>query len=100
MNYLVAIANHIQSKLEASLIPDQGDPARLFRLYAVLALAKGEAVSLADVHNAWVAWMTDYDPKHTAIRPFDELDRKTALSDEPFRRAVAATARELGLGQP
>jgi hypothetical protein len=96
MDYLSILANKIRAKLEPSLIPEQ-NVSQLFRIYAVLTLAKGQAVTLADVHNAWVAWMVNEDPDHPALQPFDELDRETASADEPFQAAIIRAAMELDL---
>ncbi|MFL6113058.1 MAG: hypothetical protein ACJ786_17125 [Catenulispora sp.] len=64
----------------------------LFRLYAVLALAKGAAVEPSDVHNAWAAWMRERDPDHNALMPFDQLDREKQDADSPFVAAIRAVA--------
>lgn len=66
----------------------------LFRLYAVLALAKGRAVEPRDVHNAWAAWMQERDPDHDALRPFDQLDGETQDADLPFVAAIRAVAAQ------
>jgi hypothetical protein len=97
MSYLDDVAAAIRRHLP----PDgdaPGDPDRLFRSYAVLALAKGEAVTAQDVHNAWAAWMQDIDAGHAALRPFEELDAETRAADDPFVDAIHAAARELSLG--
>ena len=65
----------------------------LFRLYALLALAKGQALTARDVHNAWAVWMQESDPSHHSIRPFDELDAETQAADEPFVEAIKVVAR-------
>src|ERR1700752_4307838 len=71
MTYLDELAQRIRDEVAES---DQGETALdLFRLYAVLALAKGEAVQASDVHNAWVAWMQEREPDHEALKPFEEL---------------------------
>jgi len=97
MNYLATIGEGIRARIDPSLIPD-GDVSLLFAIYAVLALAKGTSVTLADVHNAWVAWMSVNDPDHPALEPFDRLDPETASADEPFRTAIVLTAAELEVG--
>lgn len=97
MTYLDDIADAIRANIPEHLIPSE-DTDALFRLYAVLALAKGPAVEPSDVHNAWAAWMHERDPNHPAIRPFDELDADTQRMDEPFARAIRAMSAEGGFG--
>lgn len=97
MTYLDEIAERIRDEVAES---DQGETALdLFRLYAVLALAKGEAVQASDVHNAWVAWMQEREPDHEALRPFEELDQETQEADSPFVRAIRAVASDGGLDE-
>ncbi len=79
--------------MSPELLPE-GDTTALFRLYAVLALAKGQRVAAQDVHNAWVAWMSERDPDHRSIRPFSELDEATRHSDAPFLIAIRDVAAE------
>ena len=96
MSYLDDVAAAIRRHLP----PDdaaRGDLDALFRSYAVLALAKGEAVTAQDVHNAWAAWMQGIDAAHGALRPFDELDARTRAADDPYVDAIHAAARELSI---
>lgn len=95
MSYLDELAMRIRDE-----VPEQQrgeDALDLFRLYAVLALAKGESVDASDVHNAWAAWMQQREPDHDALRPFDELDEKTRKADSPFVLAIRAVAAPTGL---
>ena len=85
MTYLDVLAARIEQLIPVELIPAE-DIKSLFRLYAVLALAKGTAVEAADVHNTWAAWMQERNPQHRSIKPFDELDEETKAFDEPFVR--------------
>lgn len=94
MTYIDAIADDIKREVSRELVPTEG-AASLFRLYAVIALAKGTAVNTNDVHNAWAAWMQERDPSHRSLRPFDELDAETQAEDEPFVEAIRAVARHL-----
>jgi hypothetical protein len=87
MTYLDELATRIEERVPAELRPE-ADARSLFRMYAVLALAKGRAVTAVDVHNAWAAWMLMRDPEHRSIRPFDELDPETQASDLPFVEAI------------
>jgi hypothetical protein len=93
VDYLTELANAIRGELDPAALPD--DPVDdLLRSYAVLALAVGEEVTLADIHNAWTAWILPRDPSHPAIVPFHDLDRATAEQDLPFLEAVRRVARE------
>ena len=92
MSYLDDLARNIRNRVPADAMPDE-DTDSLFRLYAVLALAKGPAVDARDVHNAWSAWMLDKDPCHSSIKPFDDLDRATQDADDPYVAAIRAAAR-------
>jgi hypothetical protein len=91
VTYLTEIAAEIERELAPELIPD-GDTGLLFRLYAVLALVRGQDVGAADVHDAWAAWMSERDPTHAAIRPFDELDAETKAQDDPYVAAIRTVA--------
>jgi hypothetical protein len=62
----------------------------------VLALAKGQATTAADVHDAWAAWKAERDPRNPNLRPFSELDGPTRAADEPF----AAAIRDVASGLP
>lgn len=64
------------------------------RLYAVLVRVKRENVTLEDVHDVWVAWMTDVDPSHAALQPYEALDVPTRHEDAPFAEAIRTLARE------
>lgn len=65
----------------------------LLRLYALLALVKGPAVSNADVHDAWSLWRSQARPHHESIVPFAQLDQATQDKDTPYRDAIIAAAR-------
>lgn len=86
-NYLQQDAKLIRRALpEGTSIPDNSES--LFVIYAVLMRAKGADVTASDVHDAWSAWMMRQDPKHEAIRPYEELDSDTRAQDEPFLIAI------------
>jgi hypothetical protein len=91
MNYLDRIAAAIKQQVSSEKLPDE-DTAALFRLYAVLALAKGSQVTLEDVHNAWSAWMIERDPGHESIRPLAELSPEVQREDEPYLNAIRVVA--------
>lgn len=94
MNYLDEIGSRIRARLDPETLPE-GDVDALFRLYAVLALAVGAEVDAANVHDAWVAWMTSQEPSHPSLIPFEALDARTADSDKPFVEAIRSVALSL-----
>ena len=92
MTYLDELATQIKAEVPAEVLPST-DTGLLFRLYAVMALAKGTAVTPADVHNAWAVWMQETDPGHHAIRPYEELSPATQTADLPFLKAIRTVAK-------
>ena len=66
----------------------------LYRLYAVLALAKGAAVTNEDVHNAWSAWASEDKSTHPSLIPFDELEPRVQKLDEPYTKAIHKVAAQ------
>ena len=92
--YLTQVAEAIREEVPASALPD-GDTSRLFLGYAVLLLAKGEQVTRADVHDAWVAWMAGDDADHRALVPFEDLDTPTQAEDSPYVIAIRTVARQM-----
>jgi hypothetical protein len=94
MNYLDELGSRIRSQVPPRDLPNE-DTESLFRLYAVLLLAKGDAVTSADVHNAWSAWMSDREGGHEALVPYDDLSPVTTAEDEPFVAAIRAVARRI-----
>ena len=95
--YIAELADAIRAEVDPARVPVRREVGSLFRVYAVLALAKGERVSTADVHDAWAAWKYDHDPEHRALVPFEELAPDVQRLDEPYARAIrrAAQARRL-----
>lgn len=91
-NYLDVFAQGIRALVPPGDLPEENTTS-LFRLYAVLALAKGSGVSAEDVHNAWVAWMADREPTHESLVPFDELSPGVADADIPFLKAIRSASR-------
>lgn len=94
VNYLDRIADAIRWEVSPDKLPDE-NTIPLFRLYAVLALAKGVDVTLEDVHNAWSAWMLEHDPDHESIKPFSELGPEVQQEDAPYAKAIWAVAARL-----
>jgi len=98
LTYVDEIADAIQRDVPPALLPD-GDTRGLFRMYAVLALAKGVGVDLEDVHNAWSAWMSTRDPDHRSIKPLADLEPAVQDADRPYLEAIRRVARERSLGE-
>ncbi len=94
MNYIEQLATAIRARIPAHLLPD-GDLDLLFRIYAVLVLAKRDDVQLEDVHDAWAAWISGQNRGHPSLRPFDDLPSETQRSDLPYLQALRAVAAGL-----
>jgi hypothetical protein len=92
LNYLDDLADRIRAAVPPADLPHD-DTRELFRMYALLLLAKGTAVTKADVHNAWVAWMAGRNADHESLLPFESLSDDTASADEPYVEAIHLVAR-------
>ena len=76
---------------------------QLIRYYALLAIIKGETVTLEDVHDAWSMNMNFKEPnppycyghEHLSIVPFDQLSIETQERDIVYKVAIQKVAREL-----
>ena len=71
------------------------DDLALARIYAVLALTKGEDVTNKDVHDAWSAWRTASFPDHRSIVPYEELAPAVQQLDSPYAEAIQKVAMRL-----
>ena len=91
VSYLDDLAADIRSRVEPGLRPE-GDATLLFRLYALLAVSKGDQVTARDVHDAWVVWMLERGEEHRSIVSFDQLDESVRQKDAPFVTAIRAAA--------
>jgi len=99
VTYLDEVAAKIKAGVPAGKLP--GEKAEgLFRIYAVLLLAKGSDVTREDVHNAWVAWKTVPDVGHVSLVPFDQLKTDVAAEDEPYVHAIHEAARSIKPSRP
>lgn len=96
MNYLDKIAAEIQRAADPQALPPDED-LPLYRQYAVLLLAKGAAVTLEDVHNAWAAWASDHDPENRRLLPFKELSLGIQHKDQAYVDAIHAVAARMGI---
>lgn len=76
---------------------------KLVWLYALLALVKGEDVTLEDVHDAWAMDMNFkeknppycYGHDHHSLVPFDQLSKETQERDREYVDAIKDVARIL-----
>lgn len=91
MNYLDVVADRVRDELAPSLRPD-ADGAALYRLYALLVLAKGNRTTLKDVHDAWSTWMAPRQPDHAALIPFTDLTDDQQEQDRPYLEAILRVA--------
>lgn len=78
----------------AEALPDCDDD--LLRLYTLLALTKGTATTLRDVHDAWAVWRNATNPEHRSLVDFEELDHTVQELDRPYRDAIHAAAPSRG----
>jgi hypothetical protein len=88
--------------IRAELLPGAKPPAQsegLFILYAVLMRAKGEAVTAADVHDAWAAWILSTGGEHKSLVPFESLDPDVKSEDLPYVVAIHRAARRRAEGR-
>ena len=93
MNYIDELAGDIYRESEPDPRPLGWYEDRiLYRMYAVLALAKGEAVTNEDVHDAWSAWACEDNDTHPSLVPFDELAPHVQRLDEPYTMAIRRVA--------
>src|SRR5450759_1569268 len=93
-NYIRKIANQIRAKAGCMALTNKGIE-ELFDTYAVLALAKGPKVTDEDVHDAWSAWATKFDPMDGSIVPFEDLSPKIQDLDSPYAKAIRSVATTL-----
>ena len=94
MNYLDKIAAEIQRTADPDAVPPDED-LPLYRLYAVLLLAKGQEVTTEDVHNAWAAWASDHDPENRNLLPFKELSLRVQRKDQAYVEVIHEVAERL-----
>lgn len=93
-NYIRKIANQIRAEAGCLSLTNKGIE-ELFDTYAVLAMAKGSSVTDEDIHDAWSAWATKYDPMDGSIVPFDDLSPDIQNLDSKYTRAICDVARTL-----
>lgn len=96
-SYLAEDADLIRAELPAGTKPPAQSEG-LFILYAVLMRAKGEAVTPADVHDAWTAWILSTRGEHKSLVPFESLDPDVQEEDLPYVEAIHRAARHRAVG--
>lgn len=89
--------SRVSAQLAAAL-PDCD--ADLIKLYTLLALTKGTATTLRDVHDAWAVWRNATNPEHRSLVDFDQLDHDVQELDRPYCDAIHAAAPSRGRRRP
>lgn len=64
----------------------------LVDLYALLALARGRATTLEDVHDAWAIWRNTSNPEHRSLIPFADLSPEVREMDRKYMKAIHEVA--------
>lgn len=85
MNYADAMLGRVAEE-------SPGLPDGLAELYALLALVKGQATTLEDVHDAWSVWRNRDWPNHRSLRPFNELPPEVQEQDREYMDAIHRAA--------
>jgi hypothetical protein len=85
INYAQAVIDHLDESIP-------GNDPDLLRLYALLALTKGQQTTLEDVHDAWALWRNTTRPDHPSLVPFDQLDPHVQELDRKYMQAIHAAA--------
>lgn len=91
-SYLDEIAIEIRRTAEPEAVESEED-LLLYRVYAVLLLAKGEKVSAEDVHNAWAVWACENEPHSKSLIPFQELSLSAQSKDGAYVEAIHKVAK-------
>lgn len=86
-SYLDEISTEIRRTAEPEAVENEED-LLLYRVYAVLLLAKGEKVSAEDVHNAWAVWACEHEPNSKSLIPFQELSPSAQSKDSVYVEAI------------
>lgn len=84
-NYVSAVINKVNNELPGL------DP-ELAQLYALLALVKGDATSLEDVHDAWAVWTAATRGSHRSLLPFTELTTDVQELDREYMNGIHRAA--------
>ncbi len=97
-SYLDKIAAEIRRTADPEAAASDED-LPLYRLYAVLLLAKGQDVMAEDVHNAWAAWASEHEPESRNLLPFKELSLRVQRKDDTYVDAIHEVAKQMRLGE-
>src|SRR5688572_22285767 len=93
-SYLDKIAAEIRRTADPdAALSDEDLP--LYRIYAVLLLAKGQDVTAEDVHNAWAAWASEHEPESRDLLPFKELSLRVQRKDLLYADAIHQVAERM-----
>jgi hypothetical protein len=87
-NYAAAMIERINQELP-------GLDSTLANLYALLALTKGTATTLEDVHDAWAIWTAQGRGTHKSLIPFSELPPDVQELDRKYMDGIHRAARTL-----
>lgn len=97
-SYLDKIAVELRRTADPdAAISDEDLP--LYRIYAVLLLAKGQDVVAEDVHNAWAAWASEHEPKNPNLLPFKELSLRVQRKDQSYVDAIHQVAERMQVSE-
>lgn len=89
------MTNYAERAVDTAYRHMPGEDQNLIQLYTLLALVKGEATTMADVHDAWSLWRNRSAPDHSSIVPFDQLLVHIREYDRPYMEAIHKAVREL-----
>ncbi len=92
MNYIDALASKIAQNCNDDFATINVYDQSLYRIYALLALIKGQDVTLEDVHDAWAVWRAETNPTHHSLKPFTELTPEVQALDQPYVDAIRQAA--------
>ena len=93
-SYLDEIAAELRLITDAGAAKSDKD-LLLYRVYAVLLLAKGEDVVAEDVHNAWAVWACENEPDSKDLIPFRALSPSVQSKDRLYVEAIHQVARRI-----
>ena len=63
----------------------------LLDLYTLLLLTKGLKTTEKDVHEAWVIYTNQVNPRHKSLIPFEDLTKQVQDLDTPYSEAIKDT---------